>query len=45
MANVPAGAFVGGALLISVIFVGFGFSFSYVIVNLIGVIYPICKSV
>ena len=45
MTNLPAGAFVGGVLLIGVVLVGFDFSFSYIIVNLIGVVYPICKSI
>jgi len=43
--NVPAGAFVFGALLFSVILIAFDFPMSSLLVNVIGSIYPLYKSI
>ena len=42
--NVPAGAFVFGALVLSVILIAFEFPGTYLLVAVIGLMYPLYKS-
>ena len=43
--NIPAGFFALGAITLSVLLVAFNFSFSSIIVQFVGVIYPVFKSI
>ena len=43
--NIPAGLFVFGALLLSVVLIAFDFPFSSFLVTIIGSVYPLYKSI